>query len=512
MTTPPDRTKPRESAWAKPVDRLEVSAVPAGAINLNVEGRQLTGPLQGFGYMWQKTYRVRLSGADVTPAEVIRTWKEKFPTFWPKGARFYGPLSGIAPGEVALINLAGPGGMPLSTGILVIYADEESFTFMTPAGHMLSGWITFSAYEEQGTTVAQAQVLIRANDPFYEIMMRLMGHRKEDEQWHHVLRSVAAHFGVNAVVEQQAACVDHRLQWAQARNIWYNAAIRTAMFTPVRLVQTLFKRSSDSLRQPAMAAAAPTRLAQPVSRENAWARPVTRLTVADVPAGAINLNVEGRQVVGPLQGFGQMWQKTYRVRLSGAKVSSADVVSVWKEHFPRFQPPENNFYPSLTGIKPGEVVWTDSLLPVVPGLPGLVPIASGLMVLYADEVSFTVMTPEGFPESGWNTFSAYEEDGVTVAQVQSIARAADPIYEFGFRFMGGSQKQEKTWAQVLKSLAAHFGVKGQVQMEVTCVDPGLQWAQAKNVWRNAAIRTMLYMIAAPIRSVRRRTDPKSSMR
>ena len=47
------------------------------------------------------------------------------------------------------------------------------------------------------------------------------------------------------------------------------------------------------------------------SRENAWAQPVTKLTASDVPAGAVNLNVNGRHMVGPLQGFGQMWQKTY---------------------------------------------------------------------------------------------------------------------------------------------------------------------------------------------------------
>jgi hypothetical protein len=29
--------------------------------------------------------------------------------------------------------------------VLVIYADAESFTFMTPEGHALSAWITFSA-------------------------------------------------------------------------------------------------------------------------------------------------------------------------------------------------------------------------------------------------------------------------------------------------------------------------------------------------------------------------------
>ena len=55
--------------------------------------------------------------------------------------------------------------MKLSTGVMVLYADEESFTLMTPQGHMFAGWITFSAAEEDGATVAQAQVLMRAQRP-----------------------------------------------------------------------------------------------------------------------------------------------------------------------------------------------------------------------------------------------------------------------------------------------------------------------------------------------------------
>ena len=35
--------------------------------------------------------------------------------------------------------------MPLSTGVLVLYADDESFTLMTPQGHVFAGWITFSS-------------------------------------------------------------------------------------------------------------------------------------------------------------------------------------------------------------------------------------------------------------------------------------------------------------------------------------------------------------------------------
>ena len=52
--------------------------------------------------------------------------------------------------------------MKLSTGVMVLYADEESFTLMTPQGHMFAGWITFSAIEDGDDTVAQAQVLMRA--------------------------------------------------------------------------------------------------------------------------------------------------------------------------------------------------------------------------------------------------------------------------------------------------------------------------------------------------------------
>ncbi|MDX1523010.1 MAG: hypothetical protein R3264_15400, partial [Anaerolineae bacterium] len=127
-----DQNKPRDAAnWAGRVSGLRVTDIPEEAINLNVEGRQLTGPLRGFGQMWQKTYKVRLSGTEVTPAEVIQDWKENFPKFWPAGNHFYGPLTGIAPGEVAVLNLAAPGGLPLSTGIMIIYADDESFTFMT---------------------------------------------------------------------------------------------------------------------------------------------------------------------------------------------------------------------------------------------------------------------------------------------------------------------------------------------------------------------------------------------
>ena len=76
-----------------------MGAVPSSAININVDGRRLVGPVQGFGQLWQKRYEVRLDGADVTPEAVIATWKAEFGSFWPKGNRFYGPITSLAAGR-----------------------------------------------------------------------------------------------------------------------------------------------------------------------------------------------------------------------------------------------------------------------------------------------------------------------------------------------------------------------------------------------------------------------------
>ena len=232
------------------------------------------------------------------------------------------------------------------------------------------------------------------------------------------------------------------------------------------------------------------------SRDTAhWAAPVSKLEVTDVPSGAVSLNVEGRQVVGPLQGFGQLWQKTYRVHLTDVEDSPDDIVGLLKQKLPEFMPDNSRFYPSVTGVEPGEVVLINATLPGIPG-----GIATGVLVLYSDDVSFTLMCPEGHPESGWNTFSAYEEDGTTVAQIQSLARANDPIFEFGFRFMGGSKQQERIWDHVLTRLAEHYGVAAQVETRKSLVDNRIQWSHAKNVWYNSALRSVVNL---PVRMTRR---------
>lgn len=218
-----------ESSWAHPVERLEVGGIPPEALNLNVAGRRVSGALQGFGPAYKKTYRVRLAGAQVTPAQLITSWKANYSTFWPDKATLYTPLAGLEPGDVAIIN-ANESGVRLSTGVMVIYADDESFAFATAEGHVFSGWITFSAHlDDDGTTVAQIQPFIRTSDPVYEIGFRLFGSRKEDDFWGSTLERLAAHFGVLTTAECESECIDPRLQWSQIGNIGKNAMIRSAL-------------------------------------------------------------------------------------------------------------------------------------------------------------------------------------------------------------------------------------------------------------------------------------------
>jgi hypothetical protein len=143
-----------------------------------------------------------------------------------------------------------PGGKGLvSTGVLIIYVDDVSFSFMTPEGHIFAAMITFSADTDGDTCIAQVQALVRANDPLYELGARIgIVHKMEDEHWHYVLNHLAAHFGVQGgAVVQKNTLVDSRLQWDQAKNIRQNAAIHTAIYlalSPFRWISSKLRRKA----------------------------------------------------------------------------------------------------------------------------------------------------------------------------------------------------------------------------------------------------------------------------
>jgi hypothetical protein len=215
----------------------------------------------------------------------------------------------------------------------------------------------------------------------------------------------------------------------------------------------------------------------------------------DAPAPeAQNINVEGRKTQSQREGFGQLWRKTYRLPLTGADVTPEQVIATWKEHFSDVQPPENRVYPPLFGMRQGEVILIESQTPGAP------PISTGVLVMEADDDSFKLATPQGHPEAGWVEFCAERrDDGVVVAQIQSVARASDPLYEAAFRIRG-SKEQERIWHHVLKSLAGYFNVKpGEIEFRRELLDPDLQWRKAFNLRHNAMIGTILHNLTSPVR-------------
>jgi hypothetical protein len=132
--------------------------------------------------------------------------------------------------------------------MLVLYADDESFTLSTPQGHMYASWITFSSYQDETAgLVAQVQMLLRAGDPIFDVIMRLGGFRFENRVWQHTLRALARRFDVYSVVDTEETCLDRRVQWAYVPNIWYNAGIRTFFYaaaSPVRRALPSSRRST----------------------------------------------------------------------------------------------------------------------------------------------------------------------------------------------------------------------------------------------------------------------------
>ena len=232
-------------SWAARVDRLTVAG--GGSRGSNVAGRRLTGPVQGFGKMWRKTYWIEVSPR-ISPQTVIAEWKGHFGEFWPPGNRFKGPLTGLSPGDVALLDVSVGGGVRLSTGVFVLYADDESFTLMTPQGHMFAGWITFSA-ERAGhagerhvpagaPTVVQTQVLMRANDPLYELAMSLGGHRKEDQFWVQTMTALARYLGaLPATVHTRTVCIDRKRQWGNFGYVRHNSMVRSMLHSATMIPQ-----------------------------------------------------------------------------------------------------------------------------------------------------------------------------------------------------------------------------------------------------------------------------------
>ena len=103
----------------------------------------------------------------------------------------------------------------------------------------------------------------------------------------------------------------------------------------------------------------------------------------------------------------------------------------------------------------------------IPGLPGGLPISTGVLVLYADDEAFTVMTPRpsaGRMELLQRIRRRWDDRGTGARDVPRLRSDL----RMGFRLMGGGKAEDGVWVHVLKSLAALFGVRGEVEMQKVC--------------------------------------------
>jgi hypothetical protein len=208
---------------------------------MNVDGRRISSPVQGFGRLWEKRYRLCLHNTDLDPRQIVSLWRSEFPDFWPKGNHLFpSGTASIVPGTTALLNLSLPGGLVLATGLMVIYADDTSFSFMTAQGHILSGWITFRCFRKNSSTFIEVHPLFRASDPLMEMGFRLGAAAQEDRFWHETLSNLARRLGTHGDVAQQNILVDPGIQWNRFANIRHSAAIRSAVYMPFYLLNKCF--------------------------------------------------------------------------------------------------------------------------------------------------------------------------------------------------------------------------------------------------------------------------------
>ncbi|OGO68632.1 MAG: hypothetical protein A2Z49_00645 [Chloroflexi bacterium RBG_19FT_COMBO_56_12] len=88
--------------------------------------------------------------------------------------------------------------------------------------------------------------------------------------------------------------------------------------------------------------------------------------------------------------------------------------------------------------------------------------------------------------------------GWSMAAYWQPARAVSgDFYDFVNHYLGSSAQQDKIWIHMLNKLAAYYGVKGEATLEKILVDNTVQWKHAGNIWKNAAIRTVFYLLGAP---------------
>jgi hypothetical protein len=211
-----------------------------------------------------------------------------------------------------------------------------------------------------------------------------------------------------------------------------------------------------------------------------------------LPFDTLDDNVRGRPITAAADGFGQLWRNRYRIRLAGLDTTAAELVQYWRTEFGHFWPEGNIFYRPVNGLEEGEVALFDLAMPFGTRL------TTGIVVADVQPASFTFLTSRGHTFAGRITFSGEAADGDLVAQVESVVRATDPIYEVGLP-LGGRARDDRFWEQALRNLAAHLGLRAEPETTRELLDRRRRWRNAGNIRDNAYLHTAAAMLLRPFR-------------
>ena len=151
-----------------------------------------------------------------------------------------------SPARSALLEIQPMPGAPvrLSTGVIVLYADDESFTFMTPEGHTLSAWITFSARSRWrcGRRRRRRRSSGRPTRSTRSPTCSAATARTTSSGRRRCATSRIMVGVPEPVVDVQVACIDGNRQWRYWRNVRNSATIRSARRTVTAPIRWITRR------------------------------------------------------------------------------------------------------------------------------------------------------------------------------------------------------------------------------------------------------------------------------
>ncbi len=189
-------------------------------------------------------------------------------------------------------------------------------------------------------------------------------------------------------------------------------------------------------------------------------------------------------------GFGELWRKRYTLRFEGV-IDPEELVTRWRNEL-------STLWPNSTHIAGGRLARGRALLLHVATPIGHM--ATGLVVESLSPTSFRFATVQGHMFAGTVTCSAGMDDSGSYAEVLTLFRTSDPLFEAGFK-LGGGKYEDWFWTNTLGNLAKSIGRHGKVWLRRERLDRSRRWRNAGNVRANAAIHTAASRLAGGLRAM-----------